>query len=211
MIQFISHYTDQYSYLDSIRLALEGGCRWVQLRMKDASIHDFLRIGKEVRRLCDSYQATFILDDHVELVREIGADGVHLGKKDMPVAEARKTLGNDCIIGGTANTFDDVKMHYEASANYIGCGPFRFTTTKQGLAPVLGLEGYRSIIAQMSAEGINLPMVAIGGITAEDIPAIMQTGVSGIALSGAVLRAADPVAEMKRLTEIVAINKEYKY
>ena len=211
MIQFISHYTDQYSYLDSIRLALEGGCRWVQLRMKDASIQDFLRIGKEVRRLCDSYQATFILDDHVELVREIGADGVHLGKKDMPVAEARKTLGNDCIIGGTANTFDDVKMHYEASANYIGCGPFRFTTTKQGLAPVLGLEGYRSIIAQMSAEGIDLPLVAIGGITAEDIPAIMQTGVSGIALSGAVLRAADPVAEMKRLTEIVAINKEYKY
>lgn len=211
MIQFISHYTDQYSYLDSIRLALEGGCRWVQLRMKDASIHDFLSIGKEVRRLCDSYQATFILDDHVELVREIGADGVHLGKKDMPVAEARKTLGNDCIIGGTANTFDDVKMHYEASANYIGCGPFRFTTTKQGLAPVLGLEGYRNIIAQMSAEGIHLPMVAIGGITAEDIPAIMQTGVSGIALSGAVLRAADPVAEMKRLTEIVAINKEYKY
>ena len=211
MIQFISHYTDQYSYLDSIRLALEGGCRWVQLRMKDASIQDFLRIGKEVRRLCDSYQATFILDDHVELVREIGADGVHLGKKDMPVAEARKTLGNDCIIGGTANTFDDVKMHYEASANYIGCGPFRFTTTKQGLAPVLGLEGYRSIIAQMSAEGIDLPMVAIGGITAEDIPAIMQTGVSGIALSGAVLRAADPVAEMNRLTEIVAINKEYKY
>ena len=211
MIQFISHYTDQYSYLDSIRLALEGGCRWVQLRMKDASIHDFLSIGKEVRRLCDSYQATFILDDHVELVREIGADGVHLGKKDMPVAEARKTLGNDCIIGGTANTFDDVKMHYEASANYIGCGPFRFTTTKQGLAPVLGLEGYRSIIAQMSAEGIDLPMVAIGGITAEDIPAIMQTGVSGIALSGAVLRAADPVAEMKRLTEIVAIDKAYKY
>ena len=211
MIQFISHYTDQYSYLDSIRLALEGGCRWVQLRMKDASIHDFLRIGKEVRRLCDSYQATFILDDHVELVREIGADGVHLGKKDMPVAEARKTLGNDCIIGGTANTFDDVKMHYEASANYIGCGPFRFTTTKQGLAPVLGLEGYRSIIAQMSAEGIDLPMVAIGGITAEDIPAIMQTGVSGIALSGAVLPPPPPVAEMKRLTEIVAINKEYKY
>ena len=211
MIQFISHYTDQYSYLDAIRLALEGGCRWVQLRMKDASIHDFLSIGKEVRRLCDSYQATFILDDHVELVRELGADGVHLGKKDMPVAEARKILGNDCIIGGTANTFDDVKRHYEASANYIGCGPFRFTTTKQGLAPVLGLEGYRSIIAQMSAEGINLPMVAIGGITAEDIPAIMQTGVSGIALSGAVLRAADPVAEMKRLTEIVAIDKEYKY
>ena len=202
MVQFISHYTEQYSYLDSIRLALDGGCQWVQLRMKEASDEDFLRIGQEVRKLCERYKATFIVDDHVELVREIGADGVHLGKKDMPVAEARKILGDGMIIGGTANTFDDVRMLYEASANYIGCGPFRFTTTKQGLAPVLGLEGYRSIVSQMKAEGIGLPIVAIGGITADDIPAIMQTGVTGIAISGTVLRADNPVEEMKRLIRL---------
>ena len=202
MVQFISHYTEQYSYLDSIRLALDGGCQWVQLRMKEASDEDFLRIGQEVRKLCERYKATFIVDDHVELVREIGADGVHLGKKDMPVAEARKILGDGMIIGGTANTFDDVRMLYEASANYIGCGPFRFTTTKQGLAPVLGLEGYRSIVSQMKAEGIGLPIVAIGGITADDIPAIMQTGVTGIAVSGTVLRADNPVEEMKRLIRL---------
>ena len=202
MVQFISHYTEQYSYLDSIRLALDGGCQWVQLRMKEASDEDFLRIGQEVRKLCERYKATFIVDDHVELVREIGADGVHLGKKDMPVAEARKILGDGMIIGGTANTFDDVSMHYEASASYIGCGPFRFTTTKQGLAPVLGLEGYRSIVSQMKAEGIGLPIVAIGGITADDIPAIMQTGVTGIAISGTVLRADNPVEEMKKLIRL---------
>ena len=202
MVQFISHYTEQYSYLDSIRLALDGGCQWVQLRMKEASDEDFLRIGQEVRKLCERYKATFIVDDHVELVREIGADGVHLGKKDMPVAEARKILGDGMIIGGTANTFDDVRMHYEASANYIGYGPFRFTTTKQGLAPVLGLEGYRSIVSQMKAEGIGLPIVAIGGITADDIPDIMQTGVTGIAISGTVLRADNPVEEMKRLIRL---------
>ena len=150
----------------------------------------------------DVLHACFIVDDHVELVREIGADGVHLGKKDMPVAEARKILGDGMIIGGTANTFDDVRMHYEASANYIGCGPFRFTTTKQGLAPVLGLEGYRSIVSQMKAEGIGLPIVAIGGITADDIPAIMQTGVTGIAISGTVLRADNPVEEMKKLIRL---------
>ena len=210
MIQFISHFTERYSYLDSIRLALDGGCDWVQLRMKDASDADFLRIGPEVRRLCDQYKATFIIDDHVELVSELGADGVHLGKKDMPISEARRLLGKEVIIGGTANTFEDVKMHYEASADYIGCGPFRFTTTKQGLSPILGLEGYRNITERMREEGIGLPIVAIGGITADDIPAIMQTGVTGIALSGTVLRADDPVQEMKRLLEIVNYNSKPK-
>ena len=199
MIQFISHYNDHYSYLDSIRLAMEGGCRWIQLRMKDATQEEILPVALEAQRMCREANATFIIDDHVELVKRIKADGVHLGKKDMPIAEARKILGDDFIIGGTANTFEDVRAHYEAGANYIGCGPFRFTTTKKGLSPILGLEGYISICSQMKAEGINLPIVAIGGITAEDIPMIMQTGVTGIALSGAVLNAEDPVEEMKRL------------
>lgn len=202
-LQFISHYNEKYSYLDSILLALEGGCRWVQLRMKDASDADFLQIGPEVRKLCDQYGATFIIDDHVDLVKKIGADGVHLGKKDMPISEARKILGDDIIIGGTANTIEDVRMHYEASANYIGCGPFRFTTTKKGLAPILGLEGYKQITEQMKAEGMNLPIVAIGGITADDIPSIMQTGVTGIALSGTILNAEDPVAETKKIMTLI--------
>lgn len=202
MLQFISHYTDRYSYLDSIRMALAGGCRWVQLRMKDATDDEIRPVALEAQKLCKEAGATFIIDDHVELVKEIQADGVHLGKMDMPIADARKILGEDFIIGGTANTFEDVKSHYEAGANYIGCGPFRFTTTKKKLSPVLGLDGYRQIVSQMRQAGISLPIVAIGGITAEDIPDIMQTGVTGIALSGTVLRAADPVAEMRRLIEI---------
>lgn len=203
MLQFISHFTETISYLDSIRLALEGGCRWIQLRMKDATDEEMLPVALEAQRLCREAGATFIIDDHVALVKQIGADGVHLGKMDMPIAEAREFLGKDFIIGGTANTFDDVKAHYEAGASYIGCGPFRFTTTKKKLSPVLGLEGYRAIVSQMRQEGIDLPIVAIGGITAEDIPAIMQTGVTGIALSGTVLRAEDPVKEMQRLSELV--------
>ena len=199
MIQFISHFNDKYSYLDSIRLALDGGCKWVQLRMKDASDEEFLRNAHQARKLCDQYQATFIIDDHVELVRECGADGVHLGKNDMPIAEARRLLGDDLIIGGTANTFEDVLSHYRASANYIGCGPFRFTTTKKGLSPILGLEGYQDIVAKMKSQSIDIPIVAIGGITIDDIPSIMQTGVNGIALSGTVLNAPDPVQEMKRI------------
>ena len=203
MIQFISHYSERYSYLDSIQLALEGGCRWIQLRMKDATDDEVRPIAIEAQKLCRHYNATFIIDDRVALVRELGADGVHLGKNDMPIREARQLLGPDFIIGGTANTFEDAKAHYEASADYIGCGPFRFTTTKQKLAPVLGLDGYRQIIQQMRAANITIPVVAIGGITKDDIPAILQTGITGIALSGTVLRADDPIAEMKHIINII--------
>jgi thiamine-phosphate diphosphorylase len=139
----------------------------------------------------------------IRIARELGADGVHLGKNDMPIREARQLLGPDFIIGGTANTFEDAKAHYEASADYIGCGPFRFTTTKKKLAPVLGLEGYRSIIHQIREARIDIPVVAIGGITKADIPAILQTGITGIALSGTVLRADDPIAEMNHIINII--------
>lgn len=203
MIQFISHYSERYSYLDSIQLALEGGCRWIQLRMKDATDDEVRPIAVEAQKLCRAYGAKFIIDDRVALVRELGADGVHLGKNDMPIREARQILGPDFIIGGTANTFEDAKAHYEASADYIGCGPFRFTTTKQKLAPVLGLDGYRHIIQQLRAANITIPVVAIGGITKDDIPAILQTGITGIALSGTVLRADDPIAEMKHIINII--------
>ena len=203
MIQFISHYSERYSYLDSIQLALEGGCRWIQLRMKDATDDEVRPIAIKAQQLCRQYGATFIIDDRVALVRELGADGVHLGKNDMPIREARRLLGSDFIIGGTANTFEEAKAHYEASADYIGCGPFRFTTTKQKLAPVLGLDGYRQIIQQMRAANITIPVVAIGGITKDDIPAILQTGITGIALSGTVLRADDPIAEMKHIINII--------
>lgn len=197
MIQFITHSNERYDHVEGAKLALQGGCRWIQLRMKDAMEIDFLRAAKKIRRLCDEYHATFILDDHVEWVGLTGADGVHLGKNDMPVDEARKMLGRNKIIGVTANTFEDVERLSRQEADYIGCGPFRFTTTKKNLSPVLGLEGYRDITAQMKAHDIQLPIVAIGGILHQDIPAIMQTGVTGIAVSGAILNAENPVEEMR--------------
>lgn len=207
-LQFITHFTDRYSYYDSARMALEGGCRWIQLRMKDATPEEVRTEAVRVQALCKEYGATFIIDDQVELVKELHADGVHLGKKDMPIAEARQILGKDFIIGGTANTFEDVQMHYQAGADYIGCGPFRFTTTKKNLSPILGLDGYSSIVSQMKATGINLPIVAIGGITYDDIPAIMQTGVTGIALSGTILRADNPVDETRRILEAIRSSKQ---
>jgi len=211
MIQFITHTNERYDYLDGVRMALEGGCRWIQLRMKDASEEEVLKTAESTRKLCRQYDAVFILDDHVALVKRTGADGVHLGKNDMPIDEARRLLGKDKIIGGTANTFEDVKRIYSAGADYIGCGPFRFTTTKKNLSPILGLDGYKRIIEQVNTYGINIPVIAIGGILLPDISDIMQTGVSGIAVSGAILNADNdnsPVTTMKRfINELKSNNK----
>lgn len=198
MIQFITHSNNRYGYVDGARLALEGGCRWVQLRMKEATEAEFMAAAAEIGRLCKEHGATFVLDDQVEWVEKTGADGVHLGKNDMPIDEARKILGSDKIIGGTANTFEDVERLYRQGADYIGCGPFRFTTTKKNLSPVLGLEGYQHIVDQMKSHGINLPIVAIGGILESDIKSILATGVSGIAVSGGILNAENPAEEMQR-------------
>lgn len=201
-LQFITHQTERYSYFDSARMALEGGCKWIQLRMKEAPLEEVEEVALRLKPLCKEYEAIFLLDDHVELAKKLEVDGVHLGKKDMPIDEARRILGEGFIIGGTANTFEDVLQHYRAGADYLGIGPFRFTTTKKNLSPVLGLDGYRSILAEMDKADIHLPVVAIGGITYDDIPDVLATGVNGVALSGTILRADDPVAETRRILEL---------
>jgi thiamine-phosphate pyrophosphorylase len=206
-LQFITHYNKEYSYIDSARIALEGGCRWVQLRMKDADEALLEETAIVVQAMCRKYGATFIIDDNVLLAKQIKADGVHLGKKDMPIAEARKILGEQFIIGGTVNTFEDLLHHIRnGSPDYFGCGPFRFTSTKKNLAPTLGCEGYRDITRKMRENNITVPIVAIGGICKEDIPSLLDCGIDGIALSGSVLNAANPIDEMQEITKI--INKQ---
>lgn len=207
MLQFITHRNDRYDEISGTRAVLEGGCRWVQLRMKDAPDEEFLRVGREVGRLCRQYGATFLLDDRVHLVTDLGADGVHLGKNDMPPREARTLLAAGTIIGATANTFEDIERAAAAGADYIGLGPFRFTQTKRNLSPILGLEGYREIFTRCRAAGITLPVVAIGGITAADIAQILATGATGIALSGALLGAADPTEETRKIVDILKQHK----
>lgn len=203
-LQFITHYTNRYSYIDSARLALEGGCRWVQLRMKSANESELEQTARIVQRICREHGATFIIDDDVLLAKRIGADGVHLGKEDMPIAEARAILGAGAIIGATVNSFEDIVEHINSSRpDYFGCGPYRFTFTKKRLAPTLGVEGYREIMRQMSENNIDIPLVAIGGIGKEDIPHLLAAGVNGIALSGSILRADVPTLEMRQIAELL--------
>ena len=208
-LQFITHHNDRFSYLDSARLALAGGCRWIQLRMKGADSQLFEATAQEVGALCREYGATFIIDDEVELAKRVGADGVHLGKEDMPVAEARAILGSEAIIGATVNSTEDILGHVHGTMpDYFGCGPFRFTTTKRRLAPTLGLDGYRAIMRQMHEAHISIPLVAIGGIAREDITPLLECGVDGIALSGSVLNSSNPISYMESIVDTIYSSRE---
>lgn len=201
MLQFITHPSDRYSIAEEVQMALEGGCKWIQLRLKDASDEEFRQTALEIIPLCQENEAFLVFDDRVELAMEMSVHGVHLGKNDMNPLLARETMGAEAIIGCTANTAADIKAFKGWDVDYVGLGPFRYTTTKEKLSPVIGLDGYASIVNEVRAEDILLPIVAIGGITIDDIDAVMQTGVNGIAMSGAIINAPDPVAYTRQVLE----------
>lgn len=198
-MQFITHPVADRTIERETEEAIAGGCRWVQLRHKNADTETLINEGRILADICRRAGVTFIIDDRTDLVEKLGADGVHLGKNDMPVKEARRLLGPKKIIGATANCFEDIRQAYIDGADYIGLGPFRFTTTKTNLSPVLGPEGYMDIIGKCKDSGIQLPIVAIGGIMAEDVRSLMQTGVNGIAVSSEIINAPDPAEMTRRL------------
>jgi thiamine-phosphate pyrophosphorylase len=173
-------------------LACQGGARWVQLRVKNLPAAEWQERALATQAVCRQHGATFIVNDNPALALAIGADGVHLGKQDMPPAAARQLLGPAFIIGGTANTFADIKGLVAAGVEYVGLGPFRFTTTKEKLSPILGLAGYAEILGQYRTAGFTTPVVGIGGVELADVAALLSTGLHGVAVSGAISRAAEP-------------------
>ncbi|MFA8450451.1 MAG: thiamine phosphate synthase [Bacteroidales bacterium] len=188
-LQFILNEWSPKSFKNQILSFAAAGGKWVQLRMKEIPSEKHIAIAKEIKSLCTQKGLSLLVNDYVELAKEIDADGIHLGKGDMPVVEARSILGNQKIIGGTANCFQDVIKLNKSGADYIGLGPFRFTTTKKNLSESLGLDGYKEIIQQMQSKEIKIPIYAIGGIKVEDVLPLMSVGVSGVAISGEIANA----------------------
>lgn len=208
MLQFITNESDKYSHLEGAKLALEGGCKWIQLRMKKSSREEIISVAQELKRECERYDAILIIDDYPDIAIEIKADGVHLGKNDMNPIEARNLMGEEYIIGGTANCFEDIKNLVEANVDYIGLGPYRFTKTKEKLSPILGINGYKDIINKCRENSINTPIVAIGGIEIDDIPALIKSGANGIAISGYILRDDNPTLKTKEIINTLYESRE---
>ena len=191
-LQYISQGNTAEEQLLNIRKALESGCQWIQLRFKTQNVSELFSLAESTKLVCAIFKAVFIINDNVPLAKQIEADGVHLGLSDMKIKDARAILSNTKIIGGTANTFEDIQNHIQNSCDYIGLGPFQFTTTKEKLSPILGLEGYHSIIERMKSHSLEVPIYAIGGIQLENVESLIEIGIHGIAVSGLIANCENP-------------------
>lgn len=210
MLQFITNETSQTAIIAQVQAVLAGGCKWIQLRMKNASRDEIIETAKALKPICAEAEAILVIDDHVDIAKELELDGVHLGKSDMNVKDARETLGEKFIIGATANTLDDVMSFSPVDVDYIGLGPYKFTTTKANLSPIIELDSYANIVKVAANSKREIPIVAIGGIEHSDIERIMSTGVDGVAVSGALINADDTTAATKlmidQLNEILKVR-----
>jgi thiamine-phosphate pyrophosphorylase len=203
MLQYITNTDCKTPVTDQIFAVIEGGCKWIQIRMKDASDDDIRKVVEAVKPTCIEKEVFLILNDRVELAKELNVGGVHLGKMDTPPSKARMILGPAAVIGVTANTYSDVVAVSQLDIDYYGIGPFRYTDTKKNLAPVLGLEGIRKICFEMAENDITIPHVAVGGIKYEDVLPLIEAGVNGIAVSGAIAFADDIRKETERFVALM--------
>ena len=192
---YITQDIEGFTHAQLAELACKGGADWVQLRVKKKSLDEWLKIAEETKSVCRKHNAKLIINDNVFLAKEVAADGVHLGQQDMSPVEARKILGENFIIGGTANTMGDVELQIANGCVYIGLGPYRFTTTKENLNSILGLEKIK-IIAEKY--GDKIPIIAVGGIKLENVEALMHIGVHGIAVSSAINFAENKIEMTKK-------------
>jgi thiamine-phosphate pyrophosphorylase len=194
MIQKVQFITNNFtrSHWENAELACKGGIKWIQLRVKDTHDDDWLKAAEKTQDVCVKYGATFIINDHIELTQKLLADGIHLGLEDTPTDQARTILGDQYIIGGTANTYEHILQHHQAHVDYVGIGPYKFTDTKEKLSPILGIEGYKQLLAKLHTNNINLPLIAIGGIQLNDIKPLINLGLFGIAVSSLITTAKDP-------------------
>lgn len=181
-LYYISQGGSPLIHLQNIENVCRAGVRLVQLRMKNIDEQLYLETAIEAKQICNKYNTTLIINDNIEVAKKVGV-GVHLGKEDESIGKAKTVLEN-VLIGGTANTLTDCLELIDKKVDYIGLGPFKFTETKKKLSPILGEEGYRKIINELKKQGHTIPIYAIGGIIEDDFNLLFDVGVYGIAVSG---------------------------
>lgn len=191
------------STVDIVRAALDGGITCVQLREKNCTTREFLAEAKAVRDLLHGSGVPLIINDRIDVAMIVHADGVHLGQTDMPIAEARRLVGTQMLIGISAECLEDAIRAEAEGADYIGISPVFATPTKTDTAPPLGLEGIRTI-----RERVSIPLVGIGGIGPGNADQIIRAGCDGIAVVSAIVSAPDPGRAASELSRIIAAAKE---
>lgn len=190
------HFQQRFSHARLATLALEGGADTIQFRDKGKEIRHILRQAHETARVCREHEIPMIVDDRLDILLAVQADGVHLGQTDLPVDVARSVLGGARLIGASATTVDQALRAEADGADYVGFGPVFRTISKANPASVKGLDGLRQV-----CRAVAIPVIAIAGITAEHVEAVMDAGAHGVAVMTAVSKADDPAGAAKRLRQ----------
>jgi thiamine-phosphate pyrophosphorylase len=177
----------RFSHLELARMAIDGGADTIQFRQKSGSTWDMIAIARKLKELCTKAGVPLVVNDRVDVAIASDADGVHLGQEDFPIALARKLLGEDMIIGGSAVTLEDARGCLTEGADYVGFGPVYPTSSKPDASSPTGIELMKKVIRT-----VPLPLIAIGGIHAQNVPEVMHAGAHGIAVISAVCCQADP-------------------
>jgi len=186
------------SHVELAELAVAGGADTIQFRQKGGATREMIRLAEQVQALCQRAGVTFVVNDRVDVAIASHADGVHLGQDDFPIPLARKLLGAEAIIGGSASSLEEARKCLLEGADYIGFGPVYPTTSKEDAGPVGGLGLLKQIVG-----AIPLPIIAIGGISRDNMPLVMQAGVHGIAVISAVCCQEDPAEAAKCLRDLL--------
>jgi len=204
MKKYISkfHYLTQdlqhRSHLEQTAIACKAGANWIQYRCLTKTNPELIEEIHQVASICDDWGATLILTNHYHLLDQVDAQGVHLEDMHADFKQIREFISDEKTLGASANTFDDIqRIFLSGVVDYIGCGPFALTKTKPNDFPILGIKGYAERIKKMEDSGIDLPLIAVGGIKIADTEILLKTGIHGIAISASVNLADDPTAAFK--------------
>lgn len=179
----------RFTHPELARMAIDGGADTIQLRQKIGSTKELIATARELKEVCEEAGVPFVVNDRIDVALASQADGVHLGQEDFPITLAREMLGENVIIGGSAVSLEDAQRCLEEGADYVGFGPVYVTSSKPDASSPTGIELLREV-----AEAVPLPIIAIGGIQAKNVPEVLQAGAYGIAVISAVCCQKDPTA-----------------
>ena len=188
-LQFITHDIEQHTHIEQAQIACEAGAKWIQYRCLTKTDDELLEDINVIAEICDDWGATLIVTDHIHLNGKADIQGFHIENMDADFKQLREELGEAITIGGSSNTVEGLLRIAAEGADYAGFGPFKVTTTKPNNAPLLGIEGYTKAMNVLKQQNIDLPVLAVGGVTLDDIDDLLKTEVFGIAASSAINQA----------------------
>lgn len=190
-LHFITHDIEQHTHVEQAKIACEAGAKWIQYRCLTKSDDELLADINVIAEICDDWGATLIVTDHIHLNGKADIQGFHIEDMDADFFALREQLGEAVTIGGSSNTVAGLIRLAHHGADYAGFGPFNITTTKLNNAPLLGFKGYTDAVFILKEQRIEMPVLAVGGVTLDDIDQLIATGIFGIAASSAINQAED--------------------